>query len=243
VTSAFLSKAGDSPHGEYKNIVFRDALLEKHHALRALGVMVDRDIGILEGLSSEEYYHFRSSVSKIILATDISRHKEYLEHLQEFAARRAEDPAVEMDKQLAMELMVKCADISNVVKPTAVARRWALRVTDEFFGQGDAERALGMEVSQNCDRLANSRVALQIGFIDYLAAPLFTLLAATFPGLDTPLAQLQDNRASYALCTDLDLEGARDWEERVVATDASLRSESLGWSGLHIHLLHADTLG
>ncbi|KAJ1470590.1 hypothetical protein T484DRAFT_3649875, partial [Baffinella frigidus] len=142
VTSQFLSKAtGDSTHGGYKNLIFRDALLEKHHALRALAVMAEGDIGILEGLSSDQYYHFRSSVSRIILATDINRHKEYILHLQELAASRTEDPAVEMDKQLAMELMVKCADVSNVIKPAAVARRWALRVTDEFFLQGDAELA------------------------------------------------------------------------------------------------------
>jgi hypothetical protein len=178
---------------------------------------------------------------KIILATDITRHKEYLAHLQEFAARRAEDPAVEMDKQLAMELMVKCADISNVAKPAAVARRWALRITDEFFLQGDAERAMGMEVSPTCNRFATSRVALQTGFIDGLAGPLFTLLAAAFPpvrnepgeprppqeGLDTPLAQLCYNRTSYALCTDPDLERARDWGEERVVAPLSRRASSL----------------
>jgi hypothetical protein len=245
VTSQFLAKADVSTHGGYKNLIFRDALLEKHHALRALGVMVDRDIGILDGISTKEYYQFRSSVSRIILATDMARHAEHVAHLQKFVARRAEDPTVEMDKQLAMELMVKCADISNVVKPAAVARRWALRVTDEFFLQGDAERAMGMEVSPICDRFAISRVALQTGFIDHVAEPLFTLLAAAFPpvrnepgesappreGLDTPLAQLHDNRASYALCTDLDLERARDWEERVVAPSSEAGSgcdQSLG---------------
>jgi len=251
VTSQFLAKAD----GGYKNLIFRDALLEKHHALRALGLMVDRDIGIIEGLSTEEYCQFRSSVSRIILATDMTRHTEFLVHLQKFAACRAEDPAMEMDKQLAMELMVKCADISNATNPAAVARRWALRITDEFFIQGDAERAMGMEVSTTCNRLAISRVALQMGFIDHVAEPLFTLLAAAFPpvpnqpgaseSLDTPLAQLRDNRASYALCTDLDLERARDWEERVVAP-FSLRSASLssgeeeggpdarGWSAVYL---------
>jgi len=216
VTSQFLSKVGDSTYGGYKNLVFRDALLEKHHALRALGVMVDRDIGILEGLSSEQYYHFRSTISKIILATDMTRHREYVAHLQEFEERRAEDPAVEMDKQMAMEFMVKCADVSNVIKPTEVARRWALRITDEFFDQGDAERSMGMEISATGDRLTKSRVSLQTGFIDFLAAPLFTSLAASFPaarGLDIPLAQLHANRASYTLCSDVDLESVRDWAD------------------------------
>jgi hypothetical protein len=107
VSSQFLSKAaGDATCGKYKDIFFRDVLLEKHHSLCALQLMCDRDVGILEGLSSAQYYQFRSSVSKMILATDITRHGEYLEHLQEFTARRAENPAVEMDKQLAMEIMV-----------------------------------------------------------------------------------------------------------------------------------------
>mmetsp|Transcript_21631 Transcript_21631/g.52066 ORF Transcript_21631/g.52066 Transcript_21631/m.52066 type:complete len:188 (+) Transcript_21631:2-565(+) len=173
--------------------------------------MCDRDVGILEGLSSTQYYQFRSSVSKMILATDMTRHFEYINHLKEFSARRDEDPAVEMDKQLAMELMVKCADVSHVVKPVEVARRWALRVTDELFDQGDAERCMGMEVSPNCDRFATSRVALATAFIDYLAGPLFTNLAAAFPGaLEAPLLQLAANRASYALCTDLDPERARE---------------------------------
>jgi high affinity cGMP-specific 3',5'-cyclic phosphodiesterase 9 len=219
VSAQFLSKAD-------KGLIVRDALLEKHHALRAFGAMADRDIRMLDGVTSAQYYQFRSSVSKIILATDFARHSDYLARLQEFSARRAEDPAVEMDSMLAMELMVKCADVSNVVKPVEVARRWTLRATDEFFVQGDAERCMGMQVSPNCDRLATSRVAIQAAFIAYLG-PLFTHLAAAFPGLDTPLAQLGDCRAYYALCTDLDLEGARDWEEERVAVLPSLRSVSV----------------
>jgi hypothetical protein len=242
VTSQFLSKeAGNATRGKYRYIILRDTLLEKHHALRALEFMCDKDVGVFEGLSSAQYCQCRSSVLDIILATDMSRHGDYLEHLQEFAARRAENPAVEMDKQLAMQLMVKCADISNVAKPTAVARRWAMRVTDEFFLQGDAERAMGMEVSPSCDCFSTSRVAVQKRFIDDRAAPLFTLLAAAFPpvwngpgqspprpgGLEALLAQLRHNRALYARCSDLDLEGARDWGE----TDSrvapfSLRAES-----------------
>jgi len=230
VASSFLSKAGDSAHG-HKHLIFRDALLEKHHALRALGVMVDSHVALLSGLSTEEYYQFRSTVSKVILATDITRNKDYLAHLQEFAARRAEDPAAELDKLLAMELMVKCADISNVIKPAEVARRWALRVTDEFFHQGDAERSMGIEVSPTCDRLATSRVALQRGFIDYLAGPLFTQLAAAFPVLQAPLAQLNANRASYALCTDVELEQSRDLLRSDSETSATHTEVGVGGGG------------
>jgi hypothetical protein len=142
-----------------------------------------------------------------------------------------------MDKQLAMELMVKCADISNVIKPTEVARRWALRVTDEFFQQGDAERSMGMEVSPTCDRLATSRVAIQTGFIDFLAGPLFTALAAAFPAaFQAPLAQLAANRAGYARCTDVELEvQSRDVLCSASVTSATHTEEGGGGSSFGSH--------
>mmetsp|Transcript_55761 Transcript_55761/g.147303 ORF Transcript_55761/g.147303 Transcript_55761/m.147303 type:complete len:91 (-) Transcript_55761:661-933(-) len=34
-----------------------------------------------------------------------------------------------------MEIIIKCADTSNVLKPFNVAKKWAMRVTDEFFLQ------------------------------------------------------------------------------------------------------------
>ena len=91
----------------------------------------------------------------------------HIRHATPKFERRAEDPAAETDKPLAMELMV--ADIFNVIKPAEVARRQALRITDESFHQGDAKHSTGMEVSPACDSFATSRVALQAGFKHYLA--------------------------------------------------------------------------
>ena len=34
-----------------------------------------------------------------------------------------------------LQLLLKCADISNVVKPLGAAREWGVAVTDEFFAQ------------------------------------------------------------------------------------------------------------
>ena len=45
-----------------------------------------------------------------------------------------------------MQVLLKCADISNVVKPVVAAKEWAVAITDEFFAQGDMERSIGIEV-------------------------------------------------------------------------------------------------
>jgi hypothetical protein len=46
---------------------------------------------------------------------------------------------------LHMQVLLKCADISNVAKPLPVAMEWAVAVSDEFFAQGDRERRQGIE--------------------------------------------------------------------------------------------------
>jgi hypothetical protein len=111
-------------------------------------------------------------------------------------------------------MRLQAADISNVVKPFAVAQRWALRVTDEFFLQGDLERERGMVATPACDRHTQSRVALQRGFIDFVCLKLFAPLARAFPAAGAPLlAQLHANRAAWACCTDAELALVRDWRD------------------------------
>ena len=51
-----------------------------------------------------------------------------------------------------LQLLLKCADISNVAKPLGAAREWGVAVTDEVFAQGDMERALGIEVPLSLSR-------------------------------------------------------------------------------------------
>ena len=149
---------------------FRDKLLEKHHTLRAFEIMADSEIGVLQGVSTVRYYAFRRTVSGCILATCIADHSEFVAKM---GALMGEGGVA--SKQFEMELLVKAADISNVIKPFPVAARWALRVTDEFFLQGDVERQHGMVVTPLCDRAQQSRVAIQKGFIDFVISSPVTL--------------------------------------------------------------------
>ena len=51
-----------------------------------------------------------------------------------------------------MQLLIKASDISNPTRPLHVYEPWIRGVLGEFFAQGDAERALGLPISMNCDR-------------------------------------------------------------------------------------------
>ena len=48
--------------------------------------------------------------------------------------------------------MVHCADLSNPTKPLDLYRHWVDLIMEEFFRQGDLERASNMDISPMCDR-------------------------------------------------------------------------------------------
>jgi len=193
-------------------------ILEKHHAIRAFQIMVDQEVGLLKGLSTVKYYRFREVVTRCILATDIARHKDFLDALTthitlcEAAASNGSPPPT-LPPLTEMELIIKCADVSNVCKPAKVARRWALRVTDEFFLQGDVERDLGIDpVTPSCDRHTQSRVASQVGFIDFVCAPYFESMATLYPGLREDVDRMHENSDIWASYSDAELEESRNFD-------------------------------
>jgi hypothetical protein len=77
-----------------------------------------------------------------------------------------------MEMQLLMESLLKCSDFADAIKPFHVHAKWAVRMTDEFFLQGDMERASGMRVSQACAFRLCVTVGVRVSFMcDRLCAP------------------------------------------------------------------------
>jgi hypothetical protein len=101
-----------------------------------------------------------------------------------------------------MQWRIKCADISNVLKPLPIMRRWGLLVTNEFFTQGDAETFYGMDVTPCMDRRTQGRVALQKGFVDFVCTPFFAPIVTLFPAMARCERQMVSNRARWAALPD-----------------------------------------
>lgn len=56
------------------------------------------------------------------------------------------------DRFQILQNMVHCADLSNTAKPLDIYTKWMHRLMEEFFLQGDRERAAGLDISPMCDR-------------------------------------------------------------------------------------------
>lgn len=94
------------------------------------------------------------------------------------------------DRRLALQLALKCADISHTTKSIDTHRRWTEAITEEFYSQGDKERekvfrfmyalllfltneVQSLPLSPYMDRATGNLPKSQIGFIGFLAQPLY----------------------------------------------------------------------
>merc|ERR1719473_585725 len=75
-------------------------------------------------------------------------------------------------KKNIRNLMLHAGDVSNPMKPFRICEAWAFKVLEEFFLQGDKEKEIGITVQMLNDRDKVNKAFSQIGFIEFLVAPL-----------------------------------------------------------------------
>lgn len=72
-------------------------------------------------------------IAILILATDMSKHGEILE---EFKARSANFDAKSKEDLTSLKMiLIKACDVSNEIRPIAVAEPWAEKLLQEYFSQ------------------------------------------------------------------------------------------------------------
>jgi hypothetical protein len=84
-------------------------------------------------------------------------------------------------RTLINKLFLHAADISNPAKPFHICREWALLVMEEFFNQGDLEKASDLPISPLNDRTRVNIPQSQLGFIEFIVAPLYAQKFKIFP--------------------------------------------------------------
>ena len=91
-----------------------------------------------------------------------------------------------------MNLLFHAADISNPTKPFEIYWKWAKMVVNEFYDQGDKEKELGMVCS--CDRNKTTIYQSQLGFINFIEMPFYSLFGDLFKKLKFYYDTLMENK-------------------------------------------------
>uniref|UniRef100_A0A8C5FVU6 Phosphodiesterase n=1 Tax=Gadus morhua TaxID=8049 RepID=A0A8C5FVU6_GADMO len=165
-------------------ILYNDrSVLESHHVSAAYRLLQDDDeMNILYNLSKDDWRELRALVVEMVLATDMSCHFQQVKTMKNFLQQPEG-----VDKPKALSLLLHTADISHPAKTWDLHHRWTASLLEEFFIQGDKEADLGLPFSPLCDRKSTMVAQSQIGFIDFIVVPTFTVLTDMTERIVTPL--------------------------------------------------------
>ena len=188
VNNNFLKETRDKLAIKYNDA----SILENMHIAQTFKVInnPNNDCNIFEQLDKETYKQFRKEMISCVLSTDMSFHNVYVEFLKNYTENKVEKN--ESSYQYFLNTFIHSADISNPTKPFNIYFKWAEYVVEEFYDQGDKEKKLNLPCS--CDRDKVTIYQSQLGFINFIEFPYFTLFAKVFENLKFYLDNLNNNK-------------------------------------------------
>ena len=103
------------------------------------------------------------------------------------------------DRQLLVSFLLHCADLCNPLLPPPVSRRIANELSMEFSRQAELERAASLPVTVMLAHDDVGKAKLELGFLEYVVAPLYKTLSTISPVLGNRcLALIEENRAAWS---------------------------------------------
>jgi hypothetical protein len=176
----------ETPYG----ILFKDmSVMEMRHITHSIPIITDDSVHLFRALSSDQVRTMWHLFINLILSTDMAKHF----GLMSEATRLLDAGEWCIDnpehRLMAMKIILKVADISNVSRPFEIANKWCDILCDEFYRQGDLEKQTGIGLTSPLnDREHNDKPKSQIGFYNFICLPLYQVNARIWP----PLRELVD---------------------------------------------------
>lgn len=156
-------------------IQFNDvSVLENMHCSVIYQFLTKPGHNIFEWVDSEDWTCSRRVIVEMVLSTDMSKHFEILGKFRT-RANTLSDINLEKfeDKLLVFSTGLKCADIGHSAKFGDLHQKWTKLVLEEFFKQGDLEKAKKLPVSMYCDRTTTNIPKSQAGFLRNICLPMY----------------------------------------------------------------------
>lgn len=178
------------------------SVLENFHVSTAFRLLFSNvSTNILHGLPAEQYTLFRKEIIDMVLSTDMALHFAKTGDFAQHASKNGMSVDRWHEDENSMfalrSMVLHTADISNQAKNQQIAYSWALRVLQEFFLQGDLEKAAGLPISPLCDRATLDISGSQVGFIGFIVKPSFEMLAPVCSEVTLCLQQLNWNKQEW----------------------------------------------
>jgi len=187
-------------------ITYNDAsCLENFHTSYLFKILRKEENNILEKLSVQNYKTIRKRMISQILATDMANHGETIslirskikawqdEGLSRFNLLTGNEKTKFGEQQLLLNYLIHMADLGHNCKKFEISLIWVKILCEEFWQQGDKEKAKGLPISFMCDRNNIDVPASQVGFLRGFILSSFDCLVSMFPKLKYTIENAENN--------------------------------------------------
>jgi 3',5'-cyclic-nucleotide phosphodiesterase len=166
----------------YLSTLYNDrSVLENHHLAEVFDLMKTPRFNLFHCLKPEHALDARETMIEVVLATDMGLHAKVFGAWKRRLAQNHTLHKRKDDQRLALSMCIKMADISNCGRPLDMYLKWSTKLVEEFFAQGDNERARGDTVSPFMDRQQPHMGKGQVAFMNYVILPMFESIGEYLP--------------------------------------------------------------
>eukprot|EP01096_Ripella_sp_DP13-Kostka_P009398 TRINITY_DN3615_c1_g1_i1.p1 TRINITY_DN3615_c1_g1~~TRINITY_DN3615_c1_g1_i1.p1 ORF type:complete len:343 (-),score=141.59 TRINITY_DN3615_c1_g1_i1:145-1173(-) len=175
-------------------VLYNDqSVLENHHCSEAFRMLLQPENNFLDQLPETRKREVRDLVVYLVLNTDFRKHLKFVNRFQDLFFDKKIDWNDQKQRKQVLLMALKCSDVSHGAKSNDLHLQWTNRISDEFFRQGDVEKALGMSVSAGMDRNETDVGSEQQRFLKGMVIPIYSILVNQFPSTSICFDQLQHN--------------------------------------------------
>ena len=166
----------------------KQSVMESHHCSIAISVLSHNGNLIFE-MKKEEQKEVFDKIVHLILSTDMSKHFDYVNKMKDLLLKNEFNINENLDHRLLlMQNLLKCADISFIIRPIRIANELIDPVNhnqnpnsliyEEFFQQCDFSNIDGIVYSSSVKTRENiDRTQSLISILNNICLPLFEVLA------------------------------------------------------------------
>lgn len=171
------------------------SVLESFHAAEATKILLRAECNFLNNIEKMSFKRFRKYFVEAVLSTDMTFHAKINSIIKIKLTNNnivngsnidkliPEGEEMSESQQELFNFLLHTADISHNSRTFDISFIWVSALCEEFWIQGDTEKFMDLPISFLCDRDNTDVPKGQVGFLNYIIVPSFSILADIFPNL------------------------------------------------------------
>ncbi|CAB3254314.1 unnamed protein product [Arctia plantaginis] len=192
--------------------MYRTSMLEYHHYFLAKKIIEDKKI--LNKLPEADQLRIMEEIKFNILCTDLAVYFQIRAQLTPLLADNLFNWQDSSHRKMLKGILMTTSDLSGCCKPFGVAKAIAESVYEEFYDQGDRERAMGYTPLSMMDRRrCINQPAEQIQFLSVVVLPCLLVLQTIFPNTNILTDNCRKTQESWH--EEIEIRGQKLWRQEL----------------------------